>query len=375
VRVVGPGEHAHVHHSPVPAKGTDYAKALDLTRSQFHLKILSGLVTASGTAAILLVGAHEVSASRLTTGGLLVFLGYLAALFAPLDALVHAASAATQAAGGVHRIIELLQEPEDVVDAPGATPLVLNGPPSIHFQDVTFAYRDSDPALVAIDLLIPAGATVALVGASGAGKSTLAALILRVADPSHGRVLIDGADARALTLRSLREQVAILLQDTYLFPVPVRENIAYGRPDATTEQIEAAARAAGAHEFVARLPDGYDTMVGPRGATLSGGERQRIGIARALLKDAPILILDEPTSALDAETEANLLSALELLRRGRTTLIISHRLSTIWNADRILVLERGSVVEEGTHAELLARGGPYARMHEVQRYGMTEDRQ
>jgi ABC-type multidrug transport system fused ATPase/permease subunit len=213
---------------------------------------------------------------------------------------------------------------------------------------------------------IPAGATVALVGPSGAGKTTLASLLIRFYDPKAGRITLDGADLRSLTLQSLRRNIALVLQEAVLFSASVRENIAYARPGVTLEEIKAAARAAGAHEFIMALPEGYESEIGERGVTLSGGQRQRLSIARAFLKDAPILILDEPTSALDAETEARLLEALERLKKGRTTLIIAHRLSTIRSADQVVVLQDGVVVEVGTHEELRHRGGPFQRLYDSQ---------
>jgi ATP-binding cassette, subfamily B, bacterial len=207
------------------------------------------------------------------------------------------------------------------------------------------------------------GQTLALVGATGAGKSTLVGLVPRFFDPWQGRVLIDGIDVRDVTLKSLRAQVSLVLQESFLFPLSVADNIAYGRPGATQQEVEAAARAANAHDFISRLEHGYDTVIGERGGTLSGGERQRIAIARALLKDAPILILDEPTSALDAETERLVLEALERLMGGRTTLVIAHRLSTIRNADRIVVLAQGRIVEQGSHAQLVELNGAYRSLH------------
>lgn len=342
--------------------------AIDLAKAQFRLKILSGLVVATGSAAVLYVGATEAAAGRLTVGGLLVFLSYLAALYAPLDAIVHAAGSATQAAGGARRVLELLSVADEVPESPAAVPLLLERgrAPDICFQGVTAGYEAGRPVLRNMTLEIGGGQTVAIVGASGAGKSTMAAMVPRLLDPCEGRVLIQGRDVREFTLRSLRGQVAMVLQETLLFPVSVAENIAYGKPGASQAQIEEAALAAGAHGFIAGLPEGYETVVGQRGATLSGGERQRIAIARALLMDSPILILDEPTSALDAATEESLIAALDRLRRGRTTIIIAHRLSTVRGADRIIVLEQGRIIESGSHAELMRSEGPYRRTHELQ---------
>jgi ATP-binding cassette subfamily B protein/subfamily B ATP-binding cassette protein MsbA len=256
-----------------------------------------------------------------------------------------------------------------VKDRPGARPL----PPVkgfIRLENVTFGYERNRAVLEDISLEVQPGNTIAFVGATGVGKTTLVSLIPRFFDPWKGRVTIDGHDLRDVRLKSLRQQVSIVLQEPFLFPITIAENIAYGRPDASPEQIEKAARAANAHQFIERLPAGYETVIGERGATLSGGERQRVAIARALLKDAPILILDEPTSSLDSETEAGFLEALDRLMKGRTTLIIAHRLSTTRMANRIFVLKDGMIAEAGTHEELLARNALYARLYKIQ-FGNT----
>jgi ATP-binding cassette subfamily B protein/subfamily B ATP-binding cassette protein MsbA len=260
---------------------------------------------------------------------------------------------------------------DDLVrERPGARAVgAMNGRGRVGFERVTFGYEAGRPVLHQVTLEASPGETVALVGATGAGKSTLVSLIPRFFDPWQGRVTFEGVDVRDLTLSSLRAQVALVLQEPYLLPLGVAENVSYGRPGAGRAEIEAAAVAANADEFIRRLPAGYDTVLGERGATLSGGEKQRLAIARAFLKDAPVLVLDEPTSALDAETESQLLVALERLMRGRTTFIIAHRLSTIRRADRIVVLEGGRVAEVGSHRELLDAGGIYSRFHGCQAGG------
>jgi ATP-binding cassette subfamily B protein/subfamily B ATP-binding cassette protein MsbA len=322
-------------------------------------------MTALGTAAILWIGGQHVLDGQLSVGSVLVFLSYLASLYGPLESLMYTSSTIQGAAGSACRVLEVMESAPDVADRPGAALL----PPvrgHVRLEDVTFGYEPDRPVLHSVSLDVSAGQIVAIVGYTGAGKTTLINLITRSFDPWEGRVFVDGHDVRDMQLTSLRRQIAIVLQEPLLFPLSIADNIAYGRPGASLGEIEAAARAASAHDFIVRLPHGYETVIGERGATLSGGERQRLSIARALLKDAPILLLDEPTSALDADTEGVLLGALQHLMKGRTTLIIAHRLSTIRHADWILVLNEGTVAEVGTHEELLSRQGLYAQLHAIQ---------
>ena len=327
--------------------------------------LLVGLSTALGTGLILWLGANRVLDGNVTVGTLLVFLAYLGILQSQLKTFTGIYTALQGVGGSVDRVMEVLDVPPEVADYPEAHDLSsVRG--QLRMENVTFGYEAEHPVLRNVSLEAHPGEMVAIVGPTGAGKTTLVGLIPRFFDPWAGRVTIDGHDLRDVRLRSLREQVALVPQEPFLFPISVAENIAYGCPGASPEEIEQAARGANAHDFIASLPDGYDTVLGERGETLSGGQRQRLAIARALLKDAPILVLDEPTSALDAETEAVLLEALERLMTGRTTFVIAHRLSTIRRADRIIVLRDGEVVESGTHAELIVRPALYARLHELQ---------
>jgi ATP-binding cassette subfamily B protein len=338
---------------------------LDTTRVQLQFKIISGLITTLGTAALIYVGARHALDGSLTIGSILVFLSYLASLYAPIESIMYTSSTIQSAMGSAHRVMEIMNTKQDVRDMPGAKPLprVIG---HVILEKITYGYEPGSPVLHDITLDVLPGETVALVGHSGAGKTTLVGMVARTADPWSGRVLIDGYDARLVALRSLREQVSIVGQEPLLLPVTIAENIAYGKPDASDEEITRAAKAACAHEFIVSLPDGYNTVVGERGATLSGGEKQRIAIARALLKDAPILILDEPTSALDAATEMEMMQAMRSAARGKTTFLIAHRLSTARWADRIVVMSKGRILEEGTHAELVAKNGAYAALYDTQ---------
>lgn len=334
------------------------------TSFDMWFKLFAGLVTAVSTAAIMYLGARYAIEGRVTVGTILVFLTYLTSLSGPLSDLTSMASTLRYAAASGDRVMEVLETPPDVADLPHAKSLRLQG--RVRYENVVFGYEPGLPVLKGVSFEVMPGEVVAIVGPTGAGKTTLVNLLVRFFDPWTGAVLVNGEDVRGLRVRALRRQVAIVLQEPFIFPLTIAENISYGRPDATPGQIMEAAVAANAAPFIERLPDGYLTVVGERGATLSGGEKQRLSIARAFLKDAPILILDEPTSALDARTESLLLTALERLMKGRTTFIIAHRLSTIRNAGRILVLDRGEIVETGGHHELMRRGGLYANLYRHQ---------
>ena len=326
---------------------------------------VTSFLTALGALIVLWVGGQRVTAGHLTAGALVAFLAYVALAIEPAQALVRHYAGLRQALGAFGRVRALLDEPEAPGDAPGAVAL----PPiagHVRFDRVSFAYEPGQWVLRDVSLEARPGERLALVGTSGAGKTTLVNLLARFYDPTTGTVEIDGYDLRRVKVRSLRRQIGLVPQETVLFRGTVRDNIAYARPDATLEEVTAAARAANAHDFIMALPQGYDTVLGDDGLQLSGGQRQRLAIARALLNDPRLLILDEATSALDSESEALIQEAMERIARGRTTFIIAHRLSTVRTADRIVVLDQGTVVEEGRHDELLARDGIYARLIRLQ---------
>ena len=343
-----------------------YEKAA--VRSQVSLNMLNlgqALIVAVGTAGIMLLAAHGVVSGHMTVGRFVVVNTYLMQLYQPLNFLGFVYREIKQGLVDMEHMFQLLTVPAEVADRPGARPLAVTGG-EVRFQAVRFGYRPDREILKGVDFTVPAGRKLAIVGPTGAGKSTLSRLLFRFYDPTGGRILIDGQDLSEVTQASLRAAIGVVPQDTVLFNDTIRYNIAYGRPGASQAEIEQAARLAQVHDFVLRLPEGYDTRVGERGLKLSGGEKQRVAIARTILKNPRILILDEATSALDTRTEQEIGTALAAAARHRTTLVIAHRLSTVVDADEILVLVDGRVAERGTHAALLGARGVYARMWALQ---------
>jgi len=346
-------------------------KALQARNVKAKLPPLVEIIVACGTCLVLWYGARLVLAGSLTSGELLVFLLYLGKMYKPMRELSKMTDTISKASVGWERIREVLENNMQVRDLPGAQPAPrFKG--KIEFDHVSFSYDSNQPVLNDLSLQIEPGQLAALVGPTGAGKTTIASLLPRFYETVSGQIRIDGTDIRRFKQKSLREQISFVLQETLLFRATVAENIAYGKPNATHEEIVRAAKLANADEFIERMPDGYDTMIGERGATLSGGQRQRVTIARAIIRDSPILILDEPSAGLDAASEKLVFDALENLMQGKTSIVIAHRLATVRRADVIFVIDKGQVVEQGTHEELLVAGGLYSRLYELQFRGEEE---
>jgi len=329
------------------------------------LSPLVEIIVACGTALVLWFGARMVLDDTLSAGSLVLFIVYLGKMYKPMQELSKMTDAYSKADVGYERIKEVMETELDIKDLPGAKKAPrLKG--KIEFENVSFHYQADSPILKDVSFIIEPGQVAALVGPTGSGKSTVIGLIPRFYDPVSGVIKIDGVDARRYKQKSLREQMSFVLQDTLLFHAPLWTNIAYGRPEATREEIIRAAELANAHEFIEKMPEGYDTMVGERGITLSGGQRQRIAIARAVIRNTPILIMDEPSSGLDASSEQLVFEALDRLMKGKTSIVIAHRLSTIRAADVIFVVKDGAIVERGNHDELMKAGGVYAELHNLQ---------
>lgn len=347
-------------------QGEDAVHArVDVTVRQTLFSMAVNVITAAGSALVLGFGAHHVLQGTLTVGELLVILSYIASVYAPLAAISSTVGSMQDQLINLQMACDLMDTEAQLKDLPGAV-TIERGRGEIAFEGVSFSYQGRDKTLEDITFRSGAGQIVGIVGPTGAGKSTLAGLIPRFWDPLRGRILLDGLDIRQITVKSLRQQISIVLQEPLLFSGTIGDNIRYGRLEASREEVMQAARSANAHDFILSLPEGYETTIGERGAQLSIGERQRISVARAFLKDAPILILDEPTSSVDSKTEEGILDALDRLMAGRTTFLIAHRFSTLRNAGLILVLQHGRVVEQGTHHVLMQNGGLYRELHDLQ---------
>jgi ATP-binding cassette subfamily B protein/subfamily B ATP-binding cassette protein MsbA len=334
------------------------------TLQNFYSGVIN-VVMSLGTAFVVWVGARHVLAGTLSIGDIVIFTTYLASLYGPIYTISQTWGVIQGAKVGFQRVSEILDIERDIEDGSRVFPET-GSTGEIILEEVSFQYVPGQPVLKHISIRVRSGQKVAIVGPTGVGKSTLVSLFPRFYDASEGRVLIDGIDVREYQLKSLRRQISMVLQPPLVFPISIKENIAYGRPEATEQEIISAARLARIHDTVSRLPKGYDTLVGEQGANLSEGERQRITIARAILRNAPILILDEPTSSVDVETEAAIMEGLNHLMVGRTTFIIAHRLSTVREADMILVLRSGEIVERGSFAELVRAGGAFASLYQTQ---------
>jgi ABC-type multidrug transport system fused ATPase/permease subunit len=323
------------------------------------------VIIAIGTALVVYLGARRVLAGSITPGDLIVFVSYLRELYKPVGGLSELIIDFSSSLVSGGRVAEILDTKVSVAEAPDAG----EAPPfkgEVVFERVTFGYLPGEPVLQDLSFKANPGAMLALIGSSGTGKSTVVNLLLRFHDPWTGRILIDGQDIRRYTLKSLREQISVVLQEPLLFPRTIRENISYGNPEASFEDLIAAAKAAQAHDFIIRLPDGYDTSLKEGGANLSGGQRQRIALARAILKNAPLFVLDEPVAGLDAITETKLTETLDPLMRGRTSFVIAHRFSTVMRAELILMIEEGRILEQGTHEQLLSRSERYRHLYDLQ---------
>jgi ATP-binding cassette subfamily B protein/subfamily B ATP-binding cassette protein MsbA len=341
---------------------------LGAVTSGAQFRISTGAVTALGTAALMAVGGWQVSTGKISVGDLIVFLSYLTYLYTPLETLAYLSSGLAAVNAGAQRVSDVLDSPDAVPEGGSGAELGRSprlNTPAAQWDHVTFGYRQGEPVLSGVCLELKHGERLALVGATGAGKSTLVSLLPRFYDAWQGAVRVSGADVREVDLNSLRNHISVVLQDPQLFPWSVAENIGVAKPSGSLAEIEAAARAARCHDFISKLPQGYQTVLAERGAGLSLGERQRLALARAFLKDAPVLILDEPASALDSETEHLLFEAKQALMQGRSVILIAHRLSTVRQADRIAVLEHGRIIETGSHDELLNRVSRYARLFRV----------
>jgi ATP-binding cassette, subfamily B, bacterial len=338
---------------------------IKLTIRQTVFALVVNMITAVGTALVLGFGAWQALNGKLTAGDLLVVLAYIAAVYGPLEAISTTIGSLQDQLVSLRIAFELMDTEPEIRDSPDAIEIG-RARGEVRFDAVEFSYKGRRDTLRNVSFEAQAGQVVAICGPTGAGKTTLLSLLPRFYDPKSGTITLDGTDIRRFKLKSLRDQISIVLQEPLLFSASIADNIRYGRLDATMDDVIAAAKSANAHDFITKLPEGYDTQLGERGAQISGGERQRIAVARAFLKDAPILILDEPTSSIDSRTEAVILDALDRLMVGRTTFMIAHRLGTIRNADVILVMHRGAIVERGTHEELLAGGGLYRQLFDLQ---------